>query len=128
MIKWAKVTDENTKLCEVGLGNNASFYQSIGMTQQDVEKAYNGSWYLAGYTPEEPEEEIKEKQKEELVKALNSIDFKSIRSIRAIQAGTSTAEDEQHLAELEAQAEEIREQIRALDNEAIELDNDQQID
>lgn len=51
MIKYAKIIDNTTKLCEVGTGTNAEFYKSIGMTEQDVEQAYNGQWYLQGYAP-----------------------------------------------------------------------------
>lgn len=61
MKKYAKVIDEKTKACEVGLGDNTSFYESLGMTLQDVEKAYNGSWYLAGCAPEKPADSIAEK-------------------------------------------------------------------
>ena len=55
MKKYAKITNEETKACEVGLGTNAKFYQSIGMTEMDVEQAYDGSWYVAGYAPIKPE-------------------------------------------------------------------------
>lgn len=56
MKKYAKVVNEETKLCEVGIGTNAEFYQSIGMTEMDVEQAYDGSWYVEGYAPEKPVE------------------------------------------------------------------------
>lgn len=61
MIKYAKIVNEETKQCEVGVGTNAKFYQSIGMTEMDVEQAYNGQWYIAGYAPVEPEPTIEEK-------------------------------------------------------------------
>ena len=61
MKKYAKVINEETKACEVGLGDNTSFYKSLGMTLQDVEQAYNGSWYLEGYAPEKPADSIAEK-------------------------------------------------------------------
>jgi hypothetical protein len=51
MIKYAKVINYETKQCEVGTGTNAEFYKSIGMTEMEVEQAFNGSWYLAGYAP-----------------------------------------------------------------------------
>ena len=51
MIKYAKIINHETKLCEVGTGTNAEFYKSIGMTEMDVEQAYNGQWYLEGYAP-----------------------------------------------------------------------------
>lgn len=60
MKKYAKVINEETKACEVGLGTNSKFYQSIGMTEMEVEQAYDGSWYLAGYAPVKPEPTIAE--------------------------------------------------------------------
>lgn len=58
MIKYAKIIDETTKQCQVGTGTNVKFYQSIGMTEIDVEQAYNGQWYVKGHAPKEPEPEI----------------------------------------------------------------------
>lgn len=54
MLKYAKILNDETKKCEVGLGTNTEFYKSIGMIEMDVEQAYNGDWYLEGYAPEEP--------------------------------------------------------------------------
>ena len=63
MKKYAKVINNETKLCEVGTGTNSAFYQSIGMTEMEVEQAYDGSWYLAGYAPAKPEP-TKEEQRQ----------------------------------------------------------------
>ena len=63
MKKYAKVINEETKACEVGLWTNSAFYQSIGMTEQDVEQAYDGNWYLEGYAPVKPEPTKEEQQK-----------------------------------------------------------------
>lgn len=60
MLKYAKTINEETKACEVGLGTNSAFYQSIGMTEMEVEQAHDGSWYLSGYAPEKPEPTIAE--------------------------------------------------------------------
>lgn len=57
MLKYARIVNEETKACEVGTGTNTAFYQSIGMTEMDVEQAYDGSWYLKGYAPEKPTEQ-----------------------------------------------------------------------
>ena len=57
MLKYAKIINEETKLCEVGLGTNSAFYKSIGMTEMEVEEGYDGSWYLKGYAPEKPIEQ-----------------------------------------------------------------------
>lgn len=51
MLKYAKITNEETKQCEVGLGTNITFYQSIGMVEMDIEQAYDGHWYISGYAP-----------------------------------------------------------------------------
>lgn len=54
MLKYAKIENEETKECSIGIGTNAEFYQSIGMIEQDVEQGYNGSWYISGYAPDKP--------------------------------------------------------------------------
>ena len=58
MKKYAKIINEETKLCEVGTGTNSAYYQSIGMVEMEVEQAYDGSWYLKGYAPEKPIEKL----------------------------------------------------------------------
>lgn len=55
-MKYAKVVNESTKVCEVGLGTNAKFYESIGMTKMEVEQGYDGQWYVHGYAPVKPQE------------------------------------------------------------------------
>jgi hypothetical protein len=67
MKKYAKIVNEETKLCEVGIGTNTDFYNSIGMSEMNVEQAYDGSWYLMGYAPEKPaptKEEVSETRKQ----------------------------------------------------------------
>lgn len=60
MIKYAKVVNEQTKVCEVGLGTNTAFYESLGMVEMDVEKGYDWNWYLVGFAPEKPEPTVQE--------------------------------------------------------------------
>ena len=71
MKKYAKVINEETKQCEVGTGTNSAYYQSIGMTEMEVEQAYDGYWYLAGYAPAKPvpTKEEQQKAREEAYKA-----------------------------------------------------------
>ena len=88
MIKYAKVIDEETKICEIGSGDPEAifyeeniqdgenekiivhkvkeFYKSIGMTEMEVEQAYDGNWYLAGYAPKKPLNEIKAEKRAEI--------------------------------------------------------------
>lgn len=64
------------------------------------------------------EEEIAKKQKEERINELKGklkeVDEKSARSIRAVLANTATDEDREYLAQLEAQAEAYRAEIKEL--------------
>lgn len=88
MQTYAKVIDEETKACIVGLGDpdgvfsekeelrtdeetGAEYYETVtvtvgeyyasqGMTLQEVEQSEDGWWYLAGYAPQKSLEERKE--------------------------------------------------------------------
>lgn len=62
MRKYAKIVNEDTKACEVGIGINSKFYQSIGMTEMEVEQGYDGQWYLQGYVPAKPEPTYEEQR------------------------------------------------------------------
>jgi len=58
MIKYAKVINQETGLCEVGTGTNAEFYKSIGMIELDVEHSdIDNNWYLIEKCPHKSEEE-----------------------------------------------------------------------
>lgn len=58
MIKYAKVINEQTGLCEVGIGTNSKFYKSIGMKEQDVSQSdINGKWYLSDKCPMKSDED-----------------------------------------------------------------------
>lgn len=115
MIKYAKVINEETKECQVGVGTNTAFYQKIGMVEMDVEQAYNGAWYLKGYAPQKPEP-TKEERIAQLKNELSIIDTKSARSMRAILSETATENDRSFLANLETQAENLRQQIKELED------------
>lgn len=60
MLKYAKITNEETKTCDVGLGTNIDFYKSLGMVEMEVEEGYNGQWYVLGYAPQKPTPTIQE--------------------------------------------------------------------
>lgn len=61
MKQLSKITNENTKQVEIGYVQNEAFYLERGFTEQEVEQAYNGAWYIKGYAPEKP---VKQKQAE----------------------------------------------------------------
>lgn len=51
MQKYAKIVNEETGACIVGLGDNAEYYEAQGMSLLDVEQATDGGWYLADKVP-----------------------------------------------------------------------------
>jgi hypothetical protein len=63
---YCKYDNETKKCLEVGTGTNTEFYKSIGMEDLEVEKAYDGSYYLKGYAPTKPLEEFKKEKLQEL--------------------------------------------------------------
>ena len=69
MIKYAKILNEETGLCEVGLGTNAQFYQSIGMEELDVQQSdIDGCWYLVEKCPMKSDEEKELEERERIAK------------------------------------------------------------
>ena len=69
MIKYAKVINQETGLCEIGLGTNTEFYQSIGMIELDVQQSdIDGSWYLANKCPMKTDEQKEQEEKERIAK------------------------------------------------------------
>ena len=70
MIKYAKIINNETGLCEVGLGTNAEFYQSIGMVELDVQQSdIDNNWYLADKCPMKTDEQ-KEREEAERIAML----------------------------------------------------------
>lgn len=66
MKKYALIIDEETKACQVGLGTNVEFYQSLGFEEMEVEQGYDGGWYVLGYAPKKPLEAYKQEKLNEL--------------------------------------------------------------
>lgn len=143
MEKYAKIINEDTKLCEVGLGNPdkifeeriipeksheevipaeydeegnlikdeetitvideeehteiitvGDWYKSLGMTEMEVEQAYNGSWYIAGFAPEKPaptREELSALREQAYIK---EVDILHAQRQRKTILGTWTEQDE----------------------------------
>lgn len=89
------------KCTSVGMGDDAAFYQSIGMTLEDVELGYDGSYYLVGHAPVKPAptyDEVKEARAEY---RRGHIDDKTLERNRKLANGTWTEEDETAYLELD---------------------------
>ena len=157
MEKYAKIINEETKLCEVGLGNQdeileeriipeksheevipaeydeegnlikdeetikiideeehtetitvGDWYKSLGMEEMEVEQAYNGSWYVAGYAPEKPvpnREEISALREQAYIK---EVDILHAQKMRKTILGTWTEQDEaNYIEEVKRLSEDI---------------------
>lgn len=62
MICWYKIYDPKTHEVLVGVGDDVPFFKSMGYTEVgEVEQAYDGRYFIAGYAPTKPQEEF-EKQ------------------------------------------------------------------
>lgn len=81
---YAKIINEETKQCNVGTGTNTKYYQSIGMTEMEVEQAYDGYWYVKGYAPEKPQEVINQERVAELKQYLADTDYCILKIEEAI--------------------------------------------
>ena len=67
MLKYAKITNKETGLCEVGIGSNTDFYKSIGMVQLDVKQSdIDNKWYLVEKCPMKTEEEKQQEEQERI--------------------------------------------------------------
>ena len=116
MKKYAKVINEETKLCEVGLGTNSAFYQSIGMVEMEVEQAYDGGWYAKGYAPEKPVKEDAQEKIYELEAKLARSDYIDNKFIEAIVKG-----DNELLDALKIKYKDKLEERQAIRNRIDEL-------
>lgn len=85
---FAKIENDETKICSVGIGADVEYYTSIGMTEMEIEKGYDGQWYVKGYAPKQP---INEKNQEQADKAKASLRSLAIDAMMAQLAGGDIA-------------------------------------
>ena len=120
MKKYAKITNEETKQCNVGLGTNAEFYKSIGMVEMEVEQAYNGSWYIQGYAPEKPaptDEEQKQKRQQAFTEEADPLKYDYEEA--CARYGDDSEEAQNAKVNWLAKKDEIRERYPYSVNESI---------
>ena len=69
MLKYAKIINNETGLCEVGLGTNIEFYKSQGFELLDIEQSeIDNLWYTAEKCPHKSDEQLLEEAKENKIK------------------------------------------------------------
>ena len=121
MKKNAKIVNEETKECSVGVGDPKAIYETYqiitgytedgepiyetvtktvgdwyeeqGMSEMDVEKAYNNLWYLEGYTPEKAAPTKEEISRERELRFEQEADPLRYAYDEALARGEETAEE-----------------------------------
>lgn len=93
---YAKIENEDTKVCSVGIGTDTEFYRSIGMSEMEVEQAYNGAWYLKGYAPEKPSEQKAADVRAERDRRIEAIRWRIERYQTQAAAGLETTDTAEH--------------------------------
>ena len=83
---YAQIIDEETKQVDIGTGTNITFYKSIGMTEMNVEQAYNGQWYVAGYAPTQSLDELKSEKLSELTSITSKFDNQLVNTDMIIKS------------------------------------------
>ena len=102
MRKYAKIIDNSKKTCIVGMGDDAVYYKSIGMSEMDVEQGYDGNWYVQGYAPQKPnptKDDVSDMRKEY---RRETIDDKTAERSRKMANGSWTPQDEVDYLEFDA--------------------------
>lgn len=117
MLKYVKIINEKTKQCEVGLGTNSAFYQSIGMKEMEVEQGYDNNWYLKGYAPQKPQEIINQEKIVEYQKYLDDTDYVVVKISEAIAEN-----DEKLLLELKNKYSSVLQKRKEARNNIKELE------
>ena len=105
---YAKIIDEKTKQCEVGTGTDSDFYQSIGMSEMEVEQAYDGQWYLKGYAPEKPIEQKESEVRAERDRRIDAIRWRIERYQTQKEAKLETTESDETYVALLLYAQYLR--------------------
>ena len=100
---YAIITNKETKECSVGEGTNVNFYKSVGMVEMEVEKAYNGIWYVKGYAPQKPAPTREEIDALRVAYRQENIDDKTIARARKQANGTWTEANEAEYLALDAE-------------------------
>ena len=88
---YCKYDNETKKCLEVGTGTNTDFYKSIGMTEMEVEQAYDGSYWLKGHAPIQNLDELKTSKLSELTAITSKFDNQLVNTDMIINSSLGFA-------------------------------------
>ena len=115
MIKYALIENEELGTVQVGIGDNAEYYKTLGMEPMDVEQAWNGNWYLKDRIPEKPQDLINRERISELKQRLVETDYVAMKLSEV--EGEERAELLNTYADVLAERKAAREEINRLEEE-----------
>ena len=92
----AKISNEKTKQVDVADLRQKDHFEKIGFSEQEVEQAWNGSWYLKGYAPEKPVEERAAEDRAERDRRIDAIRWRIERYQTQAAAGLETTDTAEH--------------------------------
>lgn len=76
MICRYKIHDQETNEVLIAVGDNIQFFESMGYTEVgEVERAYDGRYFVAGHAPMMPQEEVVTQVREERDRRLAETDW-----------------------------------------------------
>ena len=106
---YYKLLDNETYEVLVGIGDDVEFFISFGYTQYgEVEKAYNGKWYLNGYAPEETADEIAVREaKARIASAEENLRLTDYIGVKIAEGAATREEYAEQLAQRQAWRDEI---------------------
>ena len=92
----AKILNEETKQVDVADLRQKDHFEKIGFSEQEVEQAWNGSWYLKGYAPEKPTNEKAAEARAERDRRIDAIRWRIERYQTQEAAGLETTDTAEH--------------------------------
>lgn len=104
----AKISNEETKQVDVAELRQKDHFEKIGFSEQDVEQAWNGSWYLKGYAPEKPIEQKESEVRAERDRRIDAIRWRIERYQTQKEAGLATTDDNKTYSALLLYAQYLR--------------------
>lgn len=76
MIHRYKIQNENTKEVLIAVGDDIEWFEAMGYTEVgEVEQAYDGRYYVAGYAPEPTDEELSTQARTERDRKIAKTDY-----------------------------------------------------
>lgn len=129
VLKYGKIVNPITGLCNIGIGDDIEYYKSIGFVELNVQQSEIDSfWYLEEKCPKRTEIQKRiieiETEKQVIQEQLDELDLKSIRALRE---GGTNEDGVPYLTFYQNQINELREKYTELTTEKTMLEENNDI-